>query len=305
MAINSSDLFSKATPTGVAGRIIQFPLIRIIIAALFFIPAFAFHLFTKEFIKTLPDFYNPWLLDIEFTILIILLIYSYRLYSKYIEKRSAIEFSRAGLIGEIGRGVLIGGVLMTGTVLVLIITGCYRFTAYNGITPLLNGIFLLGISSFVEELFARVIFFKLIEEYFGSWIAIAVIAILFGLTHLGNPNATIIAALAIMLETGLLLGAAYMYTRRIWLIWGIHLAWNYFQSAVFGVPVSGVTLDSMVSPQITGPIWLTGGEFGVEASLQAVIFCLIAGAVILKLAIAKGQLVKPVWRRHKSTEEPV
>jgi membrane protease YdiL (CAAX protease family) len=299
MAINSTDLFSKVTPTTLVGRIIQFPLIRIIIVSIFLAPAFVFHLFIKEYIKTLPELYNPWLLYIEFIIFIVLLILSYRLYSKYIEKRTAIELSRAGLIGEMGRGMLIGGSLMTGTVAVLLITGCYRFGVYNGITPLLNGIFLLGVSAFVEELFARVIFFKLIEEYFGSWAAIAVMAILFGLTHLGNPNATIIAALAIMLETGLLLGAAYMLTRRIWLIWGIHLAWNYFQSTVFGVNVSGITLDSVVTPEITGPVWLTGGEFGVEASLPAVILCLIAGVIILKLAIAKGRLVKPAWRRSK------
>jgi membrane protease YdiL (CAAX protease family) len=300
MTIKSSDLFSRVTPSSTIGRIVQFPLIRILIAIVFLLPVILIHQLTSGWAKSLPAPYNPWLSYIESIGLLVLMILCYRLYVRLIEKRPMLELSRAGMFAEFGLGLIIGGALMTSTILVLVITGCYRFGSFNSLMPLLTGVIFLGAAALVEELIARVILFKLIEEYFGSWVSIAVMAVLFGLTHLGNPNATFTAALAIMLETGLLLGAAFMLTRRIWLIWGIHIAWNYFQSTIFGVNVSGITLDSLITPQINGPAWLTGGQFGVEASLPAVIICLIAGGIMLQLAIVRGQLVRPAWARKKA-----
>jgi hypothetical protein len=152
---------------------------------------------------------------------------------------------------------------------------------------------------FSEELMFRLILFKLVEEFAGSWAAILVQGLIFGFAHIGNPNATIMTSIGLVLSCTLLFGGAYMLTRRIWLIMGIHWSWNFFQAGVFGMPNSGTTRPGWITPAIEGPEWITGGAWGIEASYIAVAIQFIIGLLILTAAIKRGQLVRPVWVRRK------
>ena len=100
------------------------------------------------------------------------------------------------------------------------------------------------------------------------------------------------------MEAGILLGAAYLLTRRLWLAVGIHAAWNFTQGWVFSVPASGgnAPLGLLITRRI-GPDWLTGGDFGLEASVIAMLVATGAGLALLVLAAKRGQFVRPVWRR--------
>ena len=128
--------------------------------------------------------------------------------------------------------------------------------------------------------------------------------------HLGNDNATLWTSIAIAIEDLLIVGA-FMYTRRLWLVWGIHFGWNYFQDGVFGMPNSGMTnIPGFINPTVTGPEWFTGGAFGIEASYIVVILTAAAGIFILYKAVKKNQIVPPLWKRKKpavaaSISEPV
>ena len=97
--------------------------------------------------------------------------------------------------------------------------------------------------AFNEEILFRGVLFRWIEEFGGSWAALLITSIFFGAAHLFNPNASPIAAFGIALEAGLLLGAAYMLTRSLWLPIGIHAAWNFTQGEVFDIPVSGTSVQ--------------------------------------------------------------
>ena len=93
-------------------------------------------------------------------------------------------------------------------------------------------------------------------------------------------------------------GAAYLLTRRLWLAIGIHAAWNFTQGWVFSIPVSGgdAPLGLLITRRI-GPDWLTGGDFGLEASVVAILVATLAGVLMLRRALANGQVVAPKWRR--------
>src|SRR3546814_4514721 len=86
----------------------------------------------------------------------------------------------------------------------------------------------------------RGVIFRLIERWLGSWIALAISAALFGAGHLANPNASWFAAVCIALEAGIMLGAIYMVTRRLWAAVGIHAAWNFTQGGIYGIAISGL-----------------------------------------------------------------
>jgi hypothetical protein len=154
-------------------------------------------------------------------------------------------------------------------------------------------------SSVFEELAFRGVLFRSVEEMAGSWIAIIVSSLVFGLIHLVNPGATIAGAVYIAIEAGLLLAAAYLVTRRLWIAIGFHMLWNYVQSAVFSGIVSGaVATPGLFRARIEGPGFFTGGSFGMEQSVFALILCTAAGVVMLTVAIRRGHLVPAPWNRR-------
>lgn len=153
-------------------------------------------------------------------------------------------------------------------------------------------------SGFFEELLFRGVLFRIVEESLGSWIALAVSSLLFGFVHLLNPAGTVLGAVFISVEAGVLLGAAYMLTRRLWMSMGFHMAWNYTQSGVFsGIVSGGVNDPGLIRATIKGPAMLTGGSFGLEASLIAFVLCTLTGVTLLVMAVRRGDIVPAFWNR--------
>jgi len=88
-----------------------------------------------------------------------------------------------------------------------------------------------------------------------------------------------------------------MLTRRLWLGMGFHMAWNYTQQAVFSSIVSGNdAAPGWIRSTIQGPDYLTGGQFGLESSVLALVACTATGIVMLILAHRRGLVVAPMWK---------
>jgi len=194
-------------------------------------------------------------------------------------------------------GLLLGAALFSCVVFELAIGGFYRIVAVH-VTPALGVAALLFIGdALLEELLFRGVIFRLVEEWTGTWIALIVSGALFGFAHAANPHATLVSSLAIALEAGVLLGGAFVLVRNLWFPIGIHFAWNFFEGPVFGTQVSGHALgSSAVSSYVTGPPAITGGAFGPEAGIPAMITCLVVAAVLLVLAVRAGRTRAPSWR---------
>ena len=89
-----------------------------------------------------------------------------------------------------------------------------------------------------------------------------------------------------------------MLTRRLWLSIGFHIAWNYTQSAIFsGIVSGGVSDPGLIRSNIKGPDVLTGGSFGLESSVIAFALCTATGIVLLIMAVKRGKIVPPGWKR--------
>ncbi|MDH3891090.1 MAG: CPBP family intramembrane metalloprotease [candidate division Zixibacteria bacterium] len=291
-----AQLFTTVQPTTVPGKIIQFPLCRFVLVLAFLSPV---NLAGMALDQSLTDS-SGWAKLLLALAASILMYAVYCLYTRLIERRKASELALRGSVAEFGRGFGIGTALMVTVVAVLAVGGYYRIESFDPNPAIaVQGFLRMFSAAFLEEMVFRLIVFKITEEALGSWLALVVQAALFGLVHAGNPNATWFSSVAIMVEAGVLLAAAFMYTRRIWMIFGLHLAWNFIQSTVFGLTVSGHTVEGLVRPSVTGPEWLTGGAFGVEASWLAVGLCLMVGLVMLKRVVGVGRTVQPVWRRSK------
>lgn len=154
-------------------------------------------------------------------------------------------------------------------------------------------------SAIFEEILTRGIIFRIIEEKLGSYLALLISALIFGAMHLGNPNSSLTVAIGLAIQAGLLLGAAYIYSRNLWFPIAIHFAWNFTQSGIFGAIVSGITLDkSLITTKIQGAEWFTGGQFGPEGSIQATIFCSIATILLLILSHKQNKIINPYWKKQ-------
>ena len=222
----------------------------------------------------------------------------YALYTRIVEKRAAHELGRAGALKELGAGLLIGALLFSASVGVLALLGAYRITGVReDLSIMLIPLCVAVAAAAIEEILFRGVIFRLIEESLGTWIALAISAALFGLGHLLSPHSTLLAVLAIVFEAGIMLAAAYLLTRRLWLAIGIHAAWNFTQSGIFSVPTSGIPMHGLFVGTLSGPEWLTGGAFGVEASVVAVVLCTTLGLTMLALAARRGRFRAPFWRR--------
>lgn len=217
---------------------------------------------------------------------------------RFVEGRRVTELALPGLGRDLGIGLAIGAGLYTASVLVLIVSGIYRIEGLNSVAFMLPAVAVALSSGVFEELLFRGAVHRIVEEWAGSWIALVVSSLAFGFVHLLNPAGTLTGALFISIEAGLLLAAAYMLTRRLWMSMGFHASWNYTQSAVFsGVVSGGVTDPGLIRATIEGPDWLTGGSFGLESSLVAFAFCTATGLVLLMMAVRRGNIVAPSWRR--------
>lgn len=210
-------------------------------------------------------------------------IFVYKWIARRVEKRDEItELAAAGRWRGLGRGALIGAAAFLATMVLLFVftdvdISGGSFWACLGVAGSMASV------AVTEELVFRGVLHRILEQRFGSVISIVVSSLLFGLTHLVNEHATLWGTLSIAVEGGTMLAVAYTVTRSLWLPIGLHYAWNFVQLGVFGTAVSGSeSEDALLHSAFSGPDVLTGGAFGPEAGLFALVCCLATTAVLFR-----------------------
>jgi hypothetical protein len=234
-------------------------------------------------------------------LLLLLVPAAYCAHVRWVERRSIDELALRRAAPELGLGFLLGFALIAAVLGIVAVLGTVSVAAGAGMSALALGSLLALGTAVWEEIIIRGIVFRILEEGLGTWIALALTALLFGLLHLGNDNATIWGGLAIALTAGLVLAGVYVLTHRLWLAIGVHLAVNWSQGPLFGLPVSGGEKQGVFQTSVAGPTWLTGGEFGIEASIPLLILGLAVAVAVLHRAHRKGKFMPPVWRRSLRT----
>lgn len=274
--------------------VLQFPLSRFILAILFVIAPLAL----LQWAGTSAGIVIRSPLGVVMNLVTVAAtIGSYWLYVRWIECRPVIELARRGAARQVLAGLLIGAGLFCTTMLVLWLMGAWTYTGMVAESIWIYPLVTAMAAGVVEETLMRGVLFRMLEQGLGSWIALGLSALVFGLMHAANPGATATSVIAIALEAGVLLAAAFMFSRRLWFVYGVHAAWNFTEGGIFATHVSGMKVEGRIGVQFTGSDWLTGGAFGPEASVVAVAVCLVAGATFLVMAHRKGRVVPPAWRR--------
>jgi membrane protease YdiL (CAAX protease family) len=279
-------------------RFLFFPITKILIGLVAVVVAtLSVHAGSEAILKYASlneDFQNLLVAVLSATAALVTYYYLFKIY----EKRKIDELSTSHFLNNSLMGFFTGFLFLSIVILVMYFGKSYTILSFNPVSFLIPAL-ALGISSAVfEEILFKGIIFRITEEKLGSVWALIISSSFFGFAHLANENSTIFSAIAITIEAGLFLGTAYIYSRNLWLPIFIHLAWNFSEGGIYGAIISGSGLEkSYINSKINGPELLTGGAFGPENSLQAVILGLTAGILFLWIAKKQNKIIKPYWRQ--------
>ena len=188
---------------------------------------------------------------------------------------------------ELCLGGLVGSALMLGPALIMRLLGWVNWQ-WNptGLSTLPSVVLLFAGVAVAEELLFRGFIFQRLIAGLGEWPAQLILAGYFLLTHLNNPGMTgdvkILAGINIFLAS-ILFGLAFIRTQSLAMPLGLHFMANLMQGGILGFGVSGTDQSGLLKPILAEiPQWLTGGRFGLEASLPGLIFVVCALMLIYK-----------------------
>ena len=190
-------------------------------------------------------------------------------------------------------GGLAGSALMLVPALIMWFLGWVHWQ-WNpiGFSTLMSIVLLfVGVAAAEELLFRGFIFQRLIAGL-GQWPAQLILAGYFLLTHLNNPGMTgdvkILASINIFIAS-LMFGVAFIRTKSLAMPLGLHFMANLTQGGVLGFGVSGTDQSGLLKPVFNEvPEWLTGGQFGLEASVLGLVCVVITFILIQRWDIPKG-----------------
>jgi membrane protease YdiL (CAAX protease family) len=200
---------------------------------------------------------------------------------------------------ECSAGVLLGFLMMTGIFLVGVALGMYHpsfrgLSAGTSVSILGGSLFIFAAGAMGEEMLFRGYAYQTLVQGVTVLPATLLMASVFALAHLQNPNVTFFSILNVALA-GIVLSFAYVKTRALWLPFGIHFAWNFSQTTLYGLPTSGITSPDqmLILTGSSGAAWISGGEFGPEGGILATIALVSCGWYILKenSLVAPGDIV--------------
>lgn len=216
----------------------------------------------------------------------------YALFVKWFEKHPARDIPFGRLVPDTLKGLGIGFGFFVLVVLVMFVFGLYKFDSFGTDRPaaIIASFFMFLMVAVAEEIIFRGILFRWIDEKWGFVATLIISSLLFGLLHIFQPGATLWSSFAIAVEAGPLLGASYKYSGALWLPIGIHWAWNFTQGNIFGFAVSGGDAgDSLIRSSVSGPEILTGGAFGAEASVIALVIGLLLSLCFIVKVLRREQ----------------
>jgi membrane protease YdiL (CAAX protease family) len=227
---------------------------------------------------------------------------------KWIDRRKFLDFGMTfskTWWSDFAFGLGLGAVLMGVIFLIGLGTNTINVTGYfissnldvNFLSGFIQSALFFAFVGFYEEILSRGYHLinlaegfnhKIIGRRWALTLSFFITSLIFGLLHLGNPNATWISTLNITLA-GVFLGLGMVLTGSLAIPIGLHITWNLFQGSVFGFPVSGVkTGVTLIATELTGPQWLTGGLFGPEAGVLG-LAAMVIGSIITILWLRRSQ----------------
>jgi len=242
------------------------------------------------------DLYLVALMLIQYALLIgatILLLWLF--YRRHIKQ---IGFNTKGWMPQMALGLAFGAASITIIVAVLLISGAAKLSPFSA-AGLRQGMFWFGLLQnvcvgFWEETISRGFMMTALKTTRVKPVIVLLPAAYFSLMHIMNNNVTFFSLANIAL-IGVLFAFLLIKTGRLWAPIGFHIAWNFVQGYIFGIPISGSSNDSaLLNTAFSGPDWLTGGAFGAEGGAACTLI-IILGMLFVHFALKPPRNPQEFW----------
>ena len=176
---------------------------------------------------------------------------------------------RSGWVVEGGLGIAFGWALAVVCVLLLVVSGGIAIVLSTQRSAwgwlVVDGLF-FAVAAMAEEVAFRGYGFQRVVRVVGPLGASLGFAVYYAVVQALQPGSNL-ASLAVSIVFSLVLSAAYLRTKALWVGWGLNFGWKASRALIFGLAVSGVTShSSVVEGDPMGPVWVTGGGFGLDGS---------------------------------------
>lgn len=281
-------------------KILHFPLLQIIIGVILVnVPTFILRSIAQLILSSLSIGNDTVESLVIFCVRSLAVYFAYIFFVLIFEKRKAKEISiTPSTFKEFAYGGLLGLFMISIVMTLMWIIGNFTINAVYNYTPLFQSLLFHSFFAFLQDIVYFAIIFRIIEKSLGSWIAIIIASIVFGFKHLLFPGYTLWSVIAQTIEAGILFSALFILSRRIWLIFGFHLVWNYVEyGLILGFDSEGLT--PLFSTEFSGSNLITGMPVGPEASLFTFCISTAIGIYLLTKAYKKDNFILPYWIRAK------
>jgi membrane protease YdiL (CAAX protease family) len=210
----------------------------------------------------------------------------------FLEKRKISELSSSSFAKNANLGFFAGFLLQSLFIFIIFIAGGYTIAQVNPFSNMIPALTMALTAGFVAEIIIIGVVFRLVEQQFGTAVSLIIMIMLFVIAHSGVKDGNLVTVLSTAFTAGLLLPAAYIFSRNLWLPIFIHFAWDFTEPGIYGAINPSISITkSLFESKISGARLLTGGPLGPQNSIQALIICLITGFIFLWLAKRKNNLI--------------
>lgn len=214
---------------------------------------------------------------------------------------------RGHWLGHFAGGCVVGAIAMSSAVIVAMMTGgltlaVNRTSAGSTIAfTLLTTIVIFAVGAASEETLFRGYLLQTFVRSRMVPVGVVLTSLLFAFAHNNNPDVGGLALLNTLLA-GVWFAAAYLKTRDLWFPLGVHFMWNWLQGPVFGINVSGIaefSPDPILRATDAGPVWLTGGSYGIEGGVACTFALVLSMGLIYFLPIKS----EPIATENGGTQQ--
>jgi len=272
-------------------RVLYFPLTKIIVGI---VVCFSLFVVVQNFVLK-PIFYglipdksiaDPFIHCFS----LLVLLGGYTCLFRFYDKRKITELSPKYLLKEISGGLFLGFLTISLSVFILYLLGYYQPIGISTTHYSLRLFTVLMLAALIEDLFHRGLIVRVFEEWLGTHLTL-LIAMAVEMQHVFNPNSSLFSAFYYLIW-GFTMAMLFIYTKRIWLPYFFHVAWNFAQP-FYGSNLTGLDdMGSIIQSKWNGPEIFTGGAVGVEDSVFTAVFLLLIGIILYFLARKEGKIIK-------------
>lgn len=229
--------------------------------------------------------------------------WAYWAFGRFVERRPRLEeLSRPGAVRELGSAYLAGLGIPLASFTLLRLAGALHVAGLNPLRTLLTPLVVQACLAAALALVTCGLAFRLVERWLGSWLTAALAALAFAGAHLAVGEEAPADLLAAALSALVLIAGPFMATRRLWGPIGLRAGLAFGAIALNGSASSARGPQGLVLATVIGPDWLTGGSAGPEASIPALGIDALVAILLLAVALRRGRVVRPAWRRGRSPD---